>query len=290
VESTVWDAAAALAKALTYAGTLGAAGAVFFLNYNERLLRDAQRRSIVGCIVLLCALAALASAAKILLLAASISDNAAGMFDFSFTGMILRAGEGRAVAIRIAGLVLCTAVLLSGRVWTQLAFLGALLAGASFAAEGHVHALKPNGVPTLLLMVHLWCGAFWLGGLWPLLRVAQGSDNSLTAAVAARFGNIALSLVALLVAAGALLLYRLLGNLAELWSSDYGRMLSLKLLLVAGLLLAAAVNNLRLTPRLAAGDAAAAVHLRRSIGVEMTLGSLILLVTAAFTSLSGPPA
>ena len=290
MESTGWDAAAALAKAVTYAGTLGAAGAIFFLNYNERLLRDAQRRGIVRSIVMLSAMAALASAAKISLLAASMSENASGMLDISFAGMILRAGEGRAVAIRIVGLIVCSAVMLSGRCWTRLAFLGALLAAASFAAAGHVHALKPNIVPTLLLMLHLWCGAFWLGALWPLLRVARHGDDSLTASLAARFGSIALSLVALLIAAGALLVYRLLGSLADMWSSDYGRMLSLKLLLVVALLSAAAVNKLRLTPRLAAGDAAAAVHLRRSIGLEMILGGLILLVTAAFTSLSGPPA
>jgi len=277
VESTGWDAAAALAKAITYAGTLGAAGAIFFLNYNERSLHDGERRGIVRSVVMLSAVAALAGTARILLLAASIGDN------------LLRAGEGSALAIRIAGLILCTAVLLPGWVWTRLAFFGALLAAASFAAVGHVHALKPNFIPSLLLMLHLWCGAFWLGALWPLLRVARGGDNALTAALAARFGNIALLLVALLVAAGALLMYRLLGSIADMWSSGYGRMLSLKLLLVVALLSAAAVNKLRLTPRLAAGDAAAALHLRRSIGLEMMLGSLILLVTAAFTTLSGPP-
>jgi putative copper resistance protein D len=289
VESTGWDAAAALAKAITYAGTLGAAGAIFFLNYNERSLHDGERRGIVRSVVMLSAVAALAGTARILLLAASISDNLAGMFDVSFAGMILRAGEGSALAIRIAGLILCTAVLLPGWVWTRLAFFGALLAAASFAAVGHVHALKPNFIPSLLLMLHLWCGAFWLGALWPLLRVARGGDNALTAALAARFGNIALLLVALLVAAGALLMYRLLGSIADMWSSGYGRMLSLKLLLVVALLSAAAVNKLRLTPRLAAGDAAAALHLRRSVGLEMMLGSLILLVTAAFTTLGGPP-
>jgi len=290
VEATGWDAAAALAKAITYAGTLGAAGAIFFLNYNERLLRNAQRRDIVRATVMLSAMAALASAARISLLAASMSDNLAGMLDMSFAGMILRAGEGRALAIRIVGLILCSAAMLSGRGFTRLAFLGALAAAASFAAVGHVHALKPNIIPTLLTMLHLWCGAFWLGALWPLLRAARHGADSLTASLAARFGNIALILVALLIAAGALLLYRLLGSFADLWTSDYGRLLSLKLLLVVALLFAAAVNKLRLTPRLQAGDAVAAVHLRRSIVLEMILGSLILLVTAAFTSLSGPPA
>ena len=63
----------------------------------------------------------------------------------------------------------------------------------------------------------------------------------------------------------------------------------LLLLSVSALLCAAAVNRLWLTPRLRAGDAAAAAALRRSIRFEMLVGGLILLVTAAFTSLSGPP-
>jgi putative copper export protein len=288
VELTGWEAAVILAKAITYAATLGAAGAIFFLNYAESLLRAAQRRRIHGCVALLLLLAAAASAAKVLLLAGSMSDDIAGMFDGSFAAMILRAGEGRAAGIRLAGLIVCSAVLFSRQRAHLAAGLGALLAAASFAAVGHVHALKPNGVATLLLILHLWCGAFWLGALWPLLQVARDGDGAQTAEVAARFGTIAMVLVPALIAAGALLLYRVLGGVSELWSSDYGRMLSLKLLVVAALLSAAALNKLLLTPRLAAGDAAAGVYLRRSIGTEMILGSMILLVTAALTTLAGP--
>jgi len=288
VELTGWEAAAILAKAITYAATLSAAGAIFFLNYNPSLLRAAQRRRIERGIALLAMAAVLASAAKVLLLAGSMTDNVAGMFDRSFTVMILRAGEGRAAGIRLAGLIVCCAVFFSKHRSHLAAAPGALLAAGSFAALGHVHALKPNGAATLLLILHLWCGAFWLGALWPLLEVARGGDDAQTAAVAARFGNIAVILVIALIAAGALLLYRLLGNVSELWTSAYGRMLSLKMLVVAALLCAAALNKLRLTPRLAAGDAEAGVHLRRSIGIEMILGGTILLVTAALTTLAGP--
>ncbi len=288
MELTGWEAAVILDKALTYAATLGASGAIFFLNYNARLLRAAQLRRIRGCVAVLLILSALASAAKVLLLSGSMSDDFAGMFDGSFAAMILRAGEGRAAGMRLAGLILCGAMFLPARRASLAAGVGALLAAASFAAVGHVHALKPNGVATLLLTLHLWCGAFWLGALWPLLQVARDGDGAQTAAVAARFGDIAVILVSALIAAGALLLCRLLGVVSELWTSTYGRMLSLKLLVVAALLSAAALNKLRLTPRLAAGDAGAAMHLRRSIGTEMLLGGTILLVTAALTTLAGP--
>jgi putative copper resistance protein D len=288
VELTGWEAAVILAKAITYAATLGAAGAILFLGYNASLLRPAQRRHIRVFAAVLLIVAALGSAAKVLALSGSMSDDFAGMFDRSFAAMILRAGEGRAAGIRLAGLVVCGALLFSKLRTNLAAGAGALLAAASFAAVGHVHALKPNGTATLVLILHLWCGAFWLGGLWPLLYIARDGDALETAAVASRFGRIGVLLVPALIAAGALLLYRLLGSLSALWSSAYGRMLSLKLLLVAALLGAAALNKLWLTPRLRTGDAQARVHLRRSIGAEMLLGAMILLVTAALTTLAGP--
>lgn len=290
MQPTGWDAAAALAKAVIYAATYGAAGAVFFLSYAGRLLHGAQRLRIVHAVLLLAALGALASVARISLLAASMSDNLAGLFDLSFAGMILHAGEGRALLLRITGLMLCAAALGSGRIRACVAFAGALLAAASFAVTGHVHALQPSLLPTVILMLHLSCGAFWLGALWPLLQVARDGNDAVTAALAARFGRIALCIVALLLAAGALLACRLLGSLTDLWNSDYGRMLTLKMLLVAAMLCAAAVNKLRLTPRLAAGDAQAAASLRRSMAFEMAMAGAILLVTALFTSLTGPPA
>ncbi len=288
MEFTGWEAAAILAKAVTYAATLGAAGAIFFLTYTARLLRTTQRRSLLAGIALLLIVAGLASAAKVLLLAGSMSDDFAGMFDASFAAMILRAGEGRAAGIRLTGLLLCGAVFFSKPRSDLAAALGALFAAGSFAAVGHVHALKPNGAATVLLLLHLWCGAFWLGALWPLLRVARDRDAVQTAATAVRFGRIALIVVLVLITAGTLLLYRLLGGVSELWTSTYGRMLSFKLLVVAALLSAAALNKLRLTPRLAAGNAQAGTYLRRSIVAEMFLGSLILLLTASLTTLAGP--
>jgi putative copper export protein len=76
---------------------------------------------------------------------------------------------------------------------------------------------------------------------------------------------------------------------AEFWSSSYGIMIAIKLLLVGLLLGAAALNKLRLTPRLMNGEPRALVILRRSIQFELLTAALILIVTASFTSLTGPP-
>jgi copper resistance protein D len=289
VELSGWDAAAVIAKAITYAATLGAAGAIFFLGYSASLLLEPQRFRIRRLVCTLLAVSALASCARILLGAASMSGDLAGMFDSDFARMILGAGEGRATAIRLAGLALALFVLSSRPHFRALAVTGAAIASISFAFVGHARALSPNYVPALLLCVHLLCAAFWLGALAPLLIAARDGARTQVAALASRFGNIALGIVLVLLCAGAGLLWILIIDAAQFWSSDYGRMLAAKLFLVAGLLGTAAVNKLYLTPKLVSGDARAVIQFRRTVRAEMLIGALILLVTAAFTTIAGPP-
>ena len=142
----------------------------------------------------------------------------------------------------------------------------------------------------LLLGVHLLGVAFWLGALAPLRMVASGGNPIHIAAAAARFGTAAVFVVGGLIAAAVMLLWLMLGGLSQIWASDYGRYITLKLALVAGLLSLAAFNKLRLTPRLQVGDPAAVRGFQASIACEMFLAILILAVTAALTTLAGPPA
>jgi putative copper export protein len=288
VDISGWDIAAALAKAICYGGTLGAAGAAFFLSYCPPPARAARHREVRRLIAALVAVAAAASMAKILLLAGSMSDNSAGMFDREYLSMILNAGEGRATGWRFVGLALMAWGVFTAGPGRIIGLVGGMAAATSFAWIGHVHALLPHWLPSLLLCIHLLCAAFWWGALAPLLMLANSGDTQLIAAAAARFGKIALAAVALLVAAGAAILSTLLDNVSELWLSAYGRMVSAKMLLVALLVLLAAINKLRLTPRLMQGDAGARSALRNSLRAELTVGSCILLLTAAFTSWVGP--
>ena len=289
MEISGWDVAAVLAKAVTYAATLVAAGAVFFTLYCGTLLRDPQRGLIRRLIGILVGVAVAASVLRILLLAGSMSGEMSGMFDSAFAGMILRAGEGRASGVRLVGVGLILFALSKNPGFRGPAIAGAIAAPTSFAWVGHVHGMASNTAPSLLMCLHLLCAAFWLGALPPLLIIARGAHEPQIAAAAARFGKLALRVVAVLVAAGASLLLMLIGSAAPFWASDYGRMMAIKLLAVAALLSLAAWNKLVLTPRLLRGDARAAVQFRRSVLAEMGVGALILLITAAFTTLTGPP-
>jgi len=285
----LWAAALIGVKTLGYAGTLGAAGAVFFLGYAGSLIANAEllriRRLVPACAVL----AAAAGAAHIVMTAGSMSGEAAGMWDGSLVRMIWQAGEGRALEIRVLGLSLAALAVLMHRpgAWS---LLGAAMAATSFAWTGHAQSLSPRVFPVILLGAHLLGVAFWMGALAPLSLVAREGDASRIAAVAARFSAAAVFVVAGLIAVAAPLLWMLLGGFAELWRSTYGRGIALKLAFVAGLLSLAAFNKLRLTPRLRLGDADAMRTLRNSIRLEMWLGVMVLAVTATLTTIAGPPA
>jgi copper resistance protein D len=289
MEISGWDVAAVFAKAVTYAATFGAAGAVFFAVYCDALLRDRQRGLIRRLIGILVGIAAATSVLRILLLAGSMSGEMSGMFDSSFAGMILGAGEGRASGLRIVGLALILFALSKNPVYRGPAVAGAIAASTSFAWVGHIHGLVPNTAPSLLLCLHLLCAAFWLGALAPLLIIAADANQPQIAAAAARFGKLALRVVAVLLAAGVSLLLMLIGSAAQFWASDYGRMMAVKLLAVAALLGLAAWNKLALTPRLLRGDGRAVGLFRRSVLAELSVGALILFTTAAFTTFTGPP-
>jgi putative copper export protein len=286
---SVWDAAAIVFKTLTYAATLGAAGAVFFLRYGGTLITSVHRLRIRRLVLGLALLSVLAGAAQIMVSAGSMSGAAAGMWDGSLLRMVWQAGAGRANAARAVGLLLAVSVVSPDR-HSGLALLGAALAATSFAWTGHARSLSPDTIPVLLLSVHLLGVAFWLGALPPLLIVARDGDLPRVAAAAARFGAAALFVVGVLLAAGAALLWLLLGDVTALWGSTYGRYVMLKLTFVAGLLCLAAFNKLRLTPRLRGGDVLAVRSLRTSIRLELLAGMSILAVTATFTTLTGPPA
>jgi putative copper resistance protein D len=284
-----WDVAAVLLKAVTYAATLTAAGGVFFLMYCRALLAERERLRIRRSVGLLIAVAILASCGRIAALTASMSDAFAGMFDASMISLLLSGGEGRATGWRLSGLLLMAAALLSAR-RPELACIGAVVAVVSFAAVGHAYAASSAlpVLPVLVLSVHLVCVAFWLGALAPLLSIAGETGVARTAALAARFGTAALGVVGILVITGSIVLSVLLDGVAQLWTTRYGRLVSLKLGLVILLLAFAAFNKLRWTPRLLAGDESAVRALRRSIKAEMLIAGLILLVTATFTTVTGP--
>lgn len=290
MEISSWDAAAIIAKVLTYAFSLTSAGGALFLLVFSRHLHEDERLRIVRSTCLLAGFALVLTALRLPILAGSMGGDLASMSDSSLLQFAFQSSEGSAARLRSAGLVLILLLPLLRSRTLGIASIGAGLVAVSFAFTGHSVSLDDAVLPRLLVAGHLLGVSYWLGALYPLRLLTWSSDIPRIAHVMKQFGDIALAAVGGLIAAGALLLWFLLETPLALFENTYGRLVALKLLFVAGLLCLAAVNKLSLTPSLLAGDAAVLRRLRLSIGVEIALAAVILAVTAAFTTIAGPPA
>ena len=110
-----------------------------------------------------------------------------------------------------------------------------------------------------------------------------------------RFSGVGSVLVAVLVVTGLVNSWILIGpsRLESLWTSPYGRILSLKLVLFVAMLGFAAANRFRLAPAFGRALAQVTPHaemllLRRSIMLETLLGFAVLFLVAWFGTLAPP--
>jgi len=180
------------------------------------------------------------------------------------------------------------AVLLTGRIrhrqtMAQLAAFG--LGAGSIAIAGHALTANPAWLAQALVFLHALALLFWIGALLPLLGLVTTPRARF---VLTRFSTLAIAAVGVLVVTGANLAWLQSKSFAALVASDYGRLLGVKLGLVAMLLTLAAWNRLRLTPAVATGMERAADALRWSIRAEICLAVLILAAAAGFR-LTPPP-
>lgn len=282
-----WGSAVVASKAAVYGLSLTAAGGVIFLLVFRGQVEPDARRAVAWSTVGLALTAAAASGAQIVAQAGFLGET--GDVPWPMVHMVASSPIGSSAAVRLAGLALIPAILLGGhRGGLAFGVLGALLTCTSFTVVGHTADVPLRLLVAAVLAIHLLAVAYWIGALWPLLRVMRGREIDRAAIVLKRFGQIAVGVVAVLLAAGAALAWSLLESPASLWRTGYGRMLALKLVLVVGLLTLAALNKLRLVPAFAAGQPAAASSLRRSILAEILLASAIVTVTAALTTLVSP--
>jgi len=166
--------------------------------------------------------------------------------------------------------------------------LGGFPALTGHAATGDLKAL------TLLAdTLHVWAAGGWLGGLALVLHLdrahqrVNGPDAaSLLPRLVPRFSRLAMACVATLGVTGLFASWVHVGGWAGLWGTLYGRVLLLKLALVAGVLGLGARNFRVLTPRL--GEPGGPGAMRRSATWELVLANAVLLVTAVLVRTSPP--
>jgi putative copper export protein/mono/diheme cytochrome c family protein len=176
---------------------------------------------------------------------------------------------------------------------------GLLLTGGALgtlAFAGHAAAVEPWTVATELLdAVHVLAAGVWIGGLWPLARLCglaaheAGADARPFAVLAARrFSTVALGAMLALLATGLWSAWTQVGTIPALIGTLHGRLLLLKLALLAPIAVLAVVNRRRLLPAL--GGAAETVgrpamrRLGSFVGAEALLALAILAVVASMVA------
>lgn len=184
---------------------------------------------------------------------------------------------GRVSALRLALVVVFWAMPQRARIM-RTALAGAVMAsmawsGHAIGTPGYVHVLSDAG--------HLLAASAWLGGLIPLawaLDRATGVDAA--AALTSRFSTLGIVSVLALVVTGIVNAWFLVDRPGALFDTPYGRLLSLKLLVFASMLVLAAVNRVRLMPRMPE-SAAAVRQIARNARIEAGLGVVVLVIVAA---------
>lgn len=150
-------------------------------------------------------------------------------------------------------------------------------AGATPGPAGDIHRAAD--------MAHLLAAGAWLGGLpaFILSLAAAGREGTKSwqdflVAMTRHFSILGVLCVAILPASGVVNSWYLLSGLSDLWTTDYGRIIALKIGLFALMIAIAAYNKFRLTPRLPGQPALD--HLEWAVWVETTIGLCVVLAVA----------
>lgn len=173
----------------------------------------------------------------------------------------------------------------------RLAPIAALALAATLPLSGHARTVPIGEVAGVLaLALHLIGGGLWLGNLALLTVAGWGVDPDRSgrrvATLFANFSSVALVGAAIIALSGAVVGWQTVGSLGALTASPYGRMLLFKLATLVGVAALGVWNWKVVQPRLALGTGAPLIH--RSAAIELTLGAVLLLLTALLVVLPAP--
>jgi copper transport protein len=248
-----------------------------------------QRTVAVGGVAVVADLATtLADAANA---AGSLSAHSLNAYFFTDT-----AGEARVAML--AALALASG--LAARRAPARSSVFVVVALSALALSGHANSADPRALALASDLVHLVAASVWLGGIaqiaWAWLpRVTQldhPARRAVMEGVLARFGRVALPAFLTLAVSGLLNAVIELESLPALWQDGYGRVLIVKVALVASIALLSSAHAFRLRPRLLAVDLHPPQELERRhwrlLGSEPLIGAGVALAAAVLVAFPPP--
>lgn len=156
-------------------------------------------------------------------------------------------------------------------------------AGGTLGPTGNIHLGSD--------ILHLIAVGTWVGGLLPfalLMKALRGQAEAgwepLATATTQRFSILGIVAVGTILATGIVNTWNLVGSADAFLGTDYGRLLMLKIGLFATMVCIAAINRLRLSPKLASEDTLA--KLERNTVIEAGLGLAIIFIVGVLGALA----
>ena len=292
------------ARAVHYASTISLAGVFAFLCFiagSEASPRLHRQLLLLAWTSLVLAL--FSGGAWLLFLSAQMSGQpiAASLTQGAVATVLTRTHFGQIWVLRFVLAAVLVVWLLMPEAWRRLlwrwgglAFAAAMLASLAWAGHGGATPGRPGELHLAADMLHLVAAGAWVGSLIPLALVLaeiRHSGDPGAAAVArravVRFSILAAISVVILFTAGLVNTWFLAGTVPALIGTGYGRLLLAKIAIFATMVTIAAVNLLRMTPRLAGASVerrsliqGALSHLRRNALIEAGLGLFVISIVA----------
>ena len=167
-----------------------------------------------------------------------------------------------------------------------LGALGYALVLASYWFDGHTVSKGPWVVHALVNFAHLGAGAVWGGGVFAMTTIVwmrrRRSERLGVAEMVVRFSSIATVSLAAVIVAGLVMAWMILDAPADLFGTDWGRVLVAKTALVAVAVGLGAFNHFRLRPALERrpDDPHLASELRVTLSAESAVFVAIVVLTA----------
>jgi copper transport protein len=294
-------------RALAFLASLVLVGGLVFTLW--RWPEGVARREIKLLLLGSAALAFIATLASIPLQAAyAVGTGASALYDTSALGDVLAERFGRAAVLRLVLIGIAAALVMlhqrgrdiASRGERGLSVLVACGVVATFAYAGHGDTGRWPQLGFVTDFAHVGGAALWLGGVAVLAlalrrRSASVDETESLSGAAQRFSSLALPAIALIVLSGVVQGWRQLGSLDALWTTTYGHLLAVKVLVVIAIVIVASaardilrdrtVPAVRATIARARGsvvtdDSDTLLDLRNGVWVEAGLAVAVLLVTA----------
>ncbi len=183
----------------------------------------------------------------------------------------------------IAAVIAVTCVFTATVTGAGASLAGALVGVALPALTGHASSLGSHGVAMTSDVVHALAVSMWVGGLLVLVSHAVRDDPGTLRAVPV-FRTVATWSVAFLALSGAGAAFARMNSVSELWSTSFGILISLKILLLGALLITARTVQAKV---LGSGIGARQA-LMRFAGIEALLMAAAVGIGVALTQTAYP--